>query len=144
MTSVSAEHPNPFVELDPVYVKYFNYNQSDISINENTFQYLLTQLDANLKRFKTVNVYIVASASKVPTQAYCSNFELARMRAQNLEDRVRRYLKEHGIPEYRVFFDKRYVVEGPEYQLDPENIKRYKPYQYVKAWIYSCSNEIGK
>ncbi len=144
MTSVSAEHPNPFIELDPVYVKYFDYNQSDISINENTFQYLLTQLEANLKRFKTVNVYIVASASKVPTQAYCSNFELARMRAQNLEDRISKYLKEHGIPEHRVFFDKRYVVEGPEYQLDPENIKRYKPYQYVKAWIYSCSNEIGK
>ncbi len=144
MTSVSTKHPNPFVELSPAYVKYFNYNQSDVSINEEAFQYLLKQLAANLEKFRTVNVYIVASASKVPTQAYCSNFELARKRAENLEQRVLKYLKENGIPEYRVFFDKRYVVEGPEYQNDPENIKRYKKYQYVKAWIYSCSKQIGQ
>ena len=144
ITNVSSEHPNPFVEIDPVYFKYFNYNQADISVNEDTLKYMLYQLELNLKRFKTVNVYIVASASKVPTQSYCSNFELARMRAQALEDRILQYLDKHGISRNRVFFDKRYVVEGPEYNHDAENVQRYKPYQFVKAWIYSCSHALNE
>ncbi len=135
----TGDEKEPFIikRLDSVYYKEFDYNQTDISINEERFRNLLRVLDTALAMYHNVNVYILASASKVPT-SYCSNFELARLRAQEPEKRIIQYLKEKGIDPSRVFFDKRYIVEGPEYEGDPENFYKYRPYQFVKIWIYSC------
>lgn len=133
--------------IEPIpnsYFRYFGYNQTDISLNENRFKLLINDLVKQLEQNNTLTVYIVASASQVPTYAYCSNFELARKRAEAPEQRIISYLKQKGISQERVYFDKRYIVEGPEYQDDAKNKDKYEKYQYVKVWLYSCDKNINR
>ena len=59
------------------------------------------------------------------------------MRAQEIEDRLMIEMGKENVAADRVFFDKRYVVEG-DYNEDPENTAKYREYQYVRVWIYSC------
>ena len=130
--------------LEPVYFKYFDYNETAIIDKKDFRNLIITKLFAMLKINDKVNVHIVASASHVPTTKYASNFELARMRAENPQKRIKSVLKENNIDEDRVYFDKRYVVQGPEYKGDSGNKKKYKKFQYVKIWIYSCDKAVNK
>lgn len=137
--SMSNDKSNPaqIIEVPASYTRHFDYNMKDVSINENEFKILKNSLFGLLQNNQLVNVFIQASASQVPTKQYCSNFELARMRAMEVENRLVAEMKNNNISSDRVFFDKRYVVEG-NYDNDPEKKYKYKKYQYVKVWIYSC------
>lgn len=125
------------LEVPVKYIQYFDYNQKDVSINEKNINTLTNELFNFLDNNPNASVYIQSSASQVPTTKYCSNFELARMRANSVEERLIMELQKHGYDLTRVSFDKRYIVEG-KYDNDPANRDKYKEYQYVKVWIYSC------
>ena len=103
------------------------------------------KLLAMLQKDDEITIYIVASASYVPTTKYHSNFELARKRAEDPEKRIKKILKENKIEENRVYFDKRFIVQGKEYKGDsknPESKKIYKKSQYVKIWLFSCNKAV--
>ncbi len=135
-----TEDFSEFVEINASYTKHFGYNQTDVGLNERKFKKLINDLMVMLKKSPdaVINIYIISSASHVPTTAYCSNFELARQRAEEPVRRLKEVLKRKGISEDRVHFDKRYVVEGPDYAGDAKDKAKYRKFQYVKIWMYSC------
>lgn len=130
-------------KLTMSYSKYFAFNEKDISLNETDFKKLSDDLLYMLKNTKNkVTVYILSSASKVPTTAYASNFELARLRAEEPEKRLIQVMKNNNFPVERVNFEKKYVVDGDEYENDAYNEdKNYNLHQYVKIWLYSCDDD---
>lgn len=134
-----TDEPAGIEEIELSYRKYFGYNESDIGMNESDFKILKNNFLESLKSpGSEVTVYIISSASQVPTTVYCSNFELARERAEEPIRRLKKIMKDNNIDEKRVFFETRYVVEGKKYENDPENIDVYRKYQYVKIWLYDC------
>jgi len=131
--------PAGMEEIKLSYEKYFGYNKSDIGMNEDDFKKLKNDFLDRLKSpGSEVTVYIISSASQVPTTVYCSNFELARERAEEPIRRLKQIMKDNNIDEKRVLFETRYVVDGKKYENDPENIEEYRKYQYVKIWLYDC------
>lgn len=136
--ATSSDYEDGRIMQVPVqYVQYFDYNKKDVAVNEDNIDSLTQELFRYLAQYPDVSVYIQSSASQVPTTQYCSNLELARMRANSVEERLKIELQNNNYDLSRVSFDQRYVVEG-KYDNDPQNSDKYKKYQYVKVWIYSC------
>ncbi len=134
-----TDEPASMQEIKHSYLKHFGYNESDIGINENDFKKLKNDFLSKLRKPNSqITVYIISSASFVPTTVYCSNFELARARAEEPINKIKAIMKSNGISEDRVLFETRYVVEGKKYENDPENIDDYRKSQYVKVWLYDC------
>ncbi len=136
-----TDEPSSMQKIEQSYQKYFGYNKTDIGVNESEFKKLSKDFLARLKNPESeITVYIISSASQVPTTEYCSNFELARKRAEKPMERIKTLMKKNGISEKRVLFENRYVVEGDEYNNDSKNIDKYRKYQYVKIWLYDCED----
>jgi hypothetical protein len=78
---------------------------------------------------------VESSASKVPTNTFRSNENLANLRAKAAQDKISRALKKKGIKEKQIrFSDAKALVQGPEYNKDAvENMSTYEQYQYIKV-----------
>ncbi len=122
------------------YQKIYNYNEIDFDTDNDYFSYLMSTLTSYLDQFDTATVFIIASASDVPTTQYRSNLELARLRAEEAKTRIIQALDNKYDPSH-INFVRKFMVEGEVYMNDPQNINKYKPYQYVKIWVFYCQNE---
>lgn len=112
--------------------KYFKYNQVQIDTTDQTWLNFISLINEKISERKgQVNVYIEASASKVPTRTFISNERLARERGEAALRLLKSYCESKGIPSSKINL-KAFsgLIQGPEYSpLNPPNI--YEEFQYV-------------
>lgn len=109
-----------------VYFKYKEYAVDTNDVNWKNFINNIIQKSQNGK----VNIYITASASKVP--ASMTNIVLSKMRGEFLRDNILKYIIKHGGNKDNIIFKINAIVSGPEYNKKTA-AKVYEKYQYVKA-----------
>lgn len=140
----SKDNPGPFVLIEPVYQKYFDYNKTDIAMEDRQFQYIYKEIQHQWKNKKPkdkVYVCISSSASKVPAP---SNEWLAFQRGMESKKMIEAYLNQQNIPRNDVVFRYYHVVGGPQYNNDADtNKQKYMAHQYVKIWVYVCQSAIS-
>lgn len=116
------------------YAKYFSYNKRDVELEEACLGNFVNYVVDLAGKKKRVTVTINGSASRVPRRGKGGNQGLAKMRAVNLEKKLRAALKEKGIKPSQVRIKKAFGVNGPKYKGDWKNgRKKYEKHQYVKA-----------
>ncbi len=119
-----------------VFEKYFDYNKKMIATQKDDLASFSQDLKEVLQKNKgTIGLRIEASASKVPTATYGSNFRLAIKRAEEAQRTIRRTLRDAGLDPSRVEINMDAKVQGPEYQGDPDDKEKYGEYQYVKIFL---------
>lgn len=115
------------------YKRYFGY---DLKISDPaSWQSFADSLIVYWSLGNKLDIEIVGSASKVPTNSYDSNEKLAKKRAQELESKLLKYLVSKGVNEYEIIIHLSFSVNGPAYRGDFEDKEKYGPYQYVKAFL---------
>jgi tetratricopeptide (TPR) repeat protein len=133
---------DPDIVLEPVdvvsyknleFIHYFDYNKNKLTVSKGELKDFVKEVEKQLKEGRpriTINVY--SSASKVPTKTYETNEKLTQIRAENMKYDLSTYFE--SKPEYAgkvnvvIVFA---VVDGPEYEKDFKDKKKYKPYQFV-------------
>jgi hypothetical protein len=141
IATCSVNEPAPVV-FEPVdvatwknqeFMHYFDYNKNKLAVSKGDLKKFVKELENQLKSGRpkvTINVY--SSASTVPTKTYESNEKLSQMRAENMKYDLVTYFE--SKPEFAGKVNVVIVsaiVDGPEYVQDADEIKKYKPYQFV-------------
>jgi hypothetical protein len=111
--------------------KQFGYNKNQVEETQD-WANLISGIVSKTKECNPV-VKIASSASQVPTRAYKSNRELAKTRAEKMEDMIKAAVTAQGGDASKIIFKKAWAVRGPVYATDYTNKKKYLPYQYVKV-----------
>ena len=75
----------------------------------------------------------MSSASQVPTRAYKNNKELAKSRADKMEEKIKLAVTAKGGDASKINFSKISAVRGPVYATDYKDKKKYRPFQYVRV-----------
>jgi hypothetical protein len=109
----------------------FGYNVNEIE-EKKDWDILV---DAIVSKTKECNptVKIMSSASQVPTKAFNGNTELAKLRADKMEEKIKAAVTAKGGDASKIEFKKISAVRGPIYESDYKNIKKYGPFQYVRV-----------
>jgi len=80
-----------------------------------------------------VKFKLEGSASKVPTNSFKSNQDLADKRLINAKNLILNELKKRSIPSNKIIFvEEKAIVQGPEYDNDAYDKNKYAKYQYIK------------
>ena len=111
---------------------FFEYNKNDLENEAEDWNHLITSLIAKTKEC-TPTVKILSSASQVPTHTYSSNSELAKLRADKLEEKIKTAVNAKGGDASKIIFIKIPAVRGPGYAGDYQNTEKYSPFQYVRV-----------
>ncbi len=116
------------------FMRNFGYNENIVSAEEEIFKKFMASVKAISEKNGVAKVEIVGSSSKVPTNTYGSNQELANMRANNGKARILKYAPEFGIDPSKIEFVRvQGLVQGPEYKGDAQaGREKYKKYQYIE------------
>lgn len=131
----------PAQPLDTVIVKqfdnsewihYFNYNKNKLKLSNNSLKKFIKEIELQLEEGRDkITIVVNASASKVPTRSFDSNEELAQTRAENLKyDLITYFDKGEYKGKVTVVVGKT-KVDGPEFENDSRNKRKYEPFQYV-------------
>jgi len=130
------------VEIEPVdvttyknleFIHYFDYNKNKLTVTKGDLKRFVKEVEEQLKAGRekiTINVY--SSASHVPTKTYETNEKLTTLRAENMKYDLSTHFE--SIPEFAGKVNVVIVtaiVDGPPYEKDFKNQKKYKPYQFV-------------
>ncbi len=126
----------PVIEkLPPTkYEYYFSYNKNK---NDDAAEAWINFIDrlVELSKKRNVSVSIVASASKVPTMIiFKDNKELAKSRAQIMQDKINEAVAAKGGDVSKLKFSKQSSVNGPGWHND--HVERrliFEKYQFVKV-----------
>jgi hypothetical protein len=110
------------------YVHYFDYNGVSISEDKKFLELLNSWKNQNVN--EKMDIYIVSSASEVPTSKYGSNVKLAEKRAQEVMKIIKK-----TIPSDRIVLNSEAKVEGPAYENDSQDKDKYNKFQYVKIML---------
>ncbi len=115
-------------------VKYKNNFGYDVSETEDAKEWEIL-IDGIVSKTKECNptVKISSSASQVPTHAFSTNKELARSRADKMEEKIKAAVTTKGGDAGKIVFRKVAAVRGPIYEADYKNVKKYSPFQYVRV-----------
>jgi hypothetical protein len=113
------------------YAYYFAYDKNEVS-EAADWNSLIDAIVAKTKECSPV-VKIMSSASQVPTHAYPSNRELAKTRAENLQEKIKADVVAKGGDASKIDFKVIYQVRGPVYEGDYQNTQKYGKFQYVKV-----------
>lgn len=113
------------------YKKQFGYNQNVIEESQD-WENLINSIVAKTKDCNPT-VKIASSASQVPTRAFSSNRELAKVRAEKMEEKIKSAVTAKGGDANKIIFTKGWAVRGPEYATDYQNTEKYCKYQYVRV-----------
>lgn len=115
------------------FIHYFDYNKNKLTVNRGELKDFVKEVEKQLKEGRpriTINVY--SSASRVPTKTYETNEKLTQIRAENMKYDLSTYFESKpecaGKVNVVIVFA---VVDGPEYEKDFKDKKKYKPYQFV-------------
>ena len=116
------------------FTHYFGYNKNILSAQEGKLKDFLNKLEKEVAAGgEKCTIHIFSSASKVPTQSFSSNEDLAKRRAESAQKMLNSYLA--SKPKLKdhiqvVISDSK--VQGPDYQEDAGNTGKYAPFQYVR------------
>ncbi|MDX1446672.1 hypothetical protein, partial [Lishizhenia sp.] len=116
---------------------YFNhnyyYNNNGLDQSNTALTAFIDSVKAQLEMGRSsIRININASASYVPTRSYKNNANLAKIRAQKVEDYLRENLKEYIIARKVEIHIESAKVQGPIYsRSDLRNLEKYAPYQFV-------------
>lgn len=138
MEKTKSSDPSAFGRFsDRHYEVFFKYNVKEIDINDPEFQRFIAFIIADVNERGQSTIALVSSASQVPTRAFKSNKELSINRAQKAKDNIAKALREKGVDETKVVYQKfKSYVNGPQYKGDYLlNRETYEKYQYVKVDI---------
>jgi tetratricopeptide (TPR) repeat protein len=115
------------------FLHYFEYNKNKITTRRGELKKFLKEIIEQLEKGRnTITVNIYSSASTVPTNAYQSNEELTKMRAENLKYDLIAYFEENPAYKGRVnIVITSAIVDGPPYDADADKLEKYTPYQFV-------------
>ncbi|MFT5860828.1 MAG: hypothetical protein ACI865_002943 [Flavobacteriaceae bacterium] len=133
----------PPLEIEPVIISdydnldfqhFFGYNRNKLKMSRGDLKKFIKTIESQIKDGREkITIKVVSSASTVPTKAYASNDELAKLRGNNLKyDLVAHF---DGKDKWRGKVTVVVVsssVQGPEYGEDAENRSKYEPFQFVK------------
>lgn len=118
------------------YIYYFSYNRKKIDTQKVDFIQFADSIQRIINSGGTALIAIESSASRVPTSMYKNNLDLSKQRAQTSREILDSYLKEKGTNMEKVKFSiVSTLVQGPKYNNDAKNRKKYEPYQYVKFTV---------
>ena len=148
---LTIKDPKPFVE-EPLsteteeveilaveklqFMHYFDYNKNKLTVAKGPLKAFVKKIEEQLiKTGATINILIQSSASSVPTRTYSNNEQLAEIRGENLKYDILQYLQKQGFGQQVHIVIEKSGINGPEYDKDAVNLKKYKPYQYVNARI---------
>jgi hypothetical protein len=113
------------------YGYYFAYDKNEVN-EAADWNSLIDAIVAKTKECSPV-VKIMSSASQVPTHAFSSNRELAKSRAENLQEKIKADVAAKGGDASKIDFKVIYQVRGPVYEGDYQNTEKYGKFQYVKV-----------
>lgn len=138
-TFCSLDEPEKVI--DPVLVqKYenyefkhtFDYNKNKLSVDRGDLRKFVRKIKKDFKDGRTsITINIYSSASKVPTQTFGTNEKLAKVRAENMKYDLLDHFKKKYADKVNIVIVSN-VVDGPEYQDDAGNRRKYEPYQFVR------------
>lgn len=133
----------PPLEIEPVIVSdydnfdfqhFFGYNKNKLKLSRGDLKKFIKSIEAHIKDGREkITIKVASSASKVPTKAFASNDDLAKLRAENMKyDLVAHF---NGKDKWRgkvtvVIVSS--LVDGPDYAEDAQNRSKYEPFQFVK------------
>lgn len=111
---------------------FFEYNKNDLENEAEDWNHLIASLISKTKECNPT-VKILSSASQVPTRTYSSNNELAKLRAEKLEEKIKAAVNAKGGDASKIVFVKIWAVRGPAYAADYQDTEKYSPFQYVRV-----------
>jgi hypothetical protein len=111
----------------------FEYNKNKLFTNKGKLKDYVKDIDKQFKKGRDkITIKIYSSASKVPTTTYETNEKLALLRAENMKYDLIEYFENNELTRGKVVVTiVSAVVDGPEYEKDYKNKKKYEPFQYV-------------
>lgn len=116
--------------------KYFGYNENKLDAADDTVTGFVDYLATRMKQSPSLTVRIDASASKVPTETFGSNEELAEARVTETKKIILDLLSTRNIDGSSLKWDTNSEVSGPAYDPGKANaLTVYKRYQYVNISI---------
>lgn len=110
---------------------FFEYNANEVD-EEGDWNAFIAGVISKTKEC-TPTIKVLSSASQVPTRAFSGNRELAQIRADKMEEKIKAAITAKGGDISKVKFEKHAAVRGPQYASDYQNTKKYGPYQYVRV-----------
>jgi hypothetical protein len=133
----------PPLEIEPVTVvdmvnsefqHFFGYNKNKLKISRGDLRRFVKEIEAQLEGGRErVTIKVFSSASTVPTKAFSSNDQLAKLRAENMKyDLVSYFEKSKKLKGKTTVVIVSSQVQGPHYEKDAGNRKKYEPFQYVQ------------
>ena len=135
-TSVTIGEPRPVVVVAPqnreyAMTHYFGYNADKLDAENEKLIAFMNGVQSQVKKGKEVTVNIKSSASYVPTREFKSNDQLAKSRAEKMKKMLEDYFNDKGIGDKLKVVITDYVVGGPLYKNDRDNIEKYQPFQFI-------------
>jgi tetratricopeptide (TPR) repeat protein len=115
-------------------IHYFGYNGNVLSVNSGDLKIFLKEIETQLKESNRKNLTIVieSSASNVPTSTFKNNETLAEIRALNIQKELMTYIANRKEFKNKVKVEiKQTRVDGPEYENDASNRKKYQKFQFI-------------
>lgn len=115
------------------FMHYFGYNKNKLTTDKGELNNFVKTVEQQLKDGREkITIKIYSSASTVPTKTYSTNENLAKVRAENMKNDLLSYFGKNSTLKEKVSVVIVFTeVQGPAYEKDPGNQKKYMPYQYV-------------
>lgn len=118
------------------YVKFYAYNDKDISQDEARWKQFIDAVADVVATKGSARIVIDASASKVPTRTFKTNENLSRQRMEDGRSRLVEALKAKGVDVDKVTLEAvNSMVQGPRYNGDFTDTEKYGKFQYVKLKV---------
>ncbi len=130
------KHVTPDASFAAEYVKYHEYNETEINANDPKWTEFTGKVVDLLAKNGTVKVTIEASASHVPTKTYGTNDKLSNTRMEVARKGLLDAVKAAGQdPNGLLLESVNHLVQGPKYKGDYKNTEKYGKFQFVKLKV---------
>lgn len=118
---------------NPEFMHYFKYNKNKLSVKKGDLKRFVKEIEKQFKDGRpSITIKVYASASHVPTKTYETNEKLTEIRAENMKYDLSTYFEENSNTKGKVnIVIVSAIVDGPEYEADALQMKKYEPFQFV-------------
>lgn len=139
--SIEVREPEPLMVAEVTasdypnleFKHYFDYNKNKLNVKRGELKDFIKAIEDQLdKGRQNITLRIYSSASHVPTQMYGTNEKLTQIRAENMKyDLINHFERKKDYRGKVNVSIVSYIVDGPEYTSDPENMDKYRQVQFV-------------
>jgi hypothetical protein len=110
----------------------FGYNKNQLTTKDGELKAYVDSIQNQLNKGRLfVKIDIHSSASMVPTKTFKTNEELASKRAENIKLTLENHFKGIGLSDKVEVNIVKVEVQGPQYENDSSNRKKYEPFQFI-------------